>query len=53
MADEKKEVKPDVSEAILQPKKAPNRLTVDDSVNDDNSVVALHPNKMEELELFR
>jgi transitional endoplasmic reticulum ATPase len=26
---------------------------VDEAVNDDNSVVALHPNTMETLELFR
>ena len=26
---------------------------VDEAVNDDNSVVALHPSKLEELELFR
>lgn len=43
----------DYSEAILEKKKSPNRLIVDESVNDDNSVVALHESKMEELELFR
>jgi len=46
-------VKPDLAEAILEPKKRPNRLMVDEAVNDDNSVVALHPSKMEELQLFR
>jgi len=33
--------------------KSPNRLIVDESINDDNSVVMLSPTKMEELELFR
>jgi len=33
--------------------KSPNRLIVDESINDDNSVVMLSPAKMEELELFR
>jgi transitional endoplasmic reticulum ATPase len=28
-------------------------LIVEESTQDDNSVVALHPNKMEELQLFR
>ena len=35
------------------PQKAPNRLVVDEATNEDNSVVALHPKKMEELQLFR
>eukprot|EP00172_Hildenbrandia_rubra_P004054 Plantae.Rhodophyta-Hildenbrandia_rubra.ctg7472.p1 GENE.Plantae.Rhodophyta-Hildenbrandia_rubra.ctg7472~~Plantae.Rhodophyta-Hildenbrandia_rubra.ctg7472.p1 ORF type:complete len:818 (+),score=194.61 Plantae.Rhodophyta-Hildenbrandia_rubra.ctg7472:193-2646(+) len=43
----------DFSTAILDRKKAPNRLIVDDAVNDDNSVIALSPAKMEELSLFR
>merc|ERR1719353_2040795 len=47
----------DVKEAILSSgtnmKRAPNRLVVDDSTNDDNSVVSLSPDKMEELQLFR
>lgn len=67
--------KKDFSTAILERKKSPNRLIVDDvgsraiftlphpafnpthtfsqAINDDNSVVALHPNTMETLELFR
>jgi len=40
-------------EEILRVKKRPNRLMVDEAVNDDNSVVALHPNKLEELQLFK
>lgn len=43
----------DYSTAILERKKSPNRLIVDESINDDNSVVTMHPTKMEELQLFR
>ncbi|KAK4362493.1 hypothetical protein RND71_017734 [Anisodus tanguticus] len=45
--------KKDFSTAILERKKSPNRLIVDESINDDNSVVSMHPAKMEELQLFR
>jgi len=45
--------KKDFSTAILERKKSPNRLVVDEAVNDDNSVVALHPTTMEKLQLFR
>ncbi|OIV90264.1 hypothetical protein TanjilG_11992 [Lupinus angustifolius] len=45
--------KRDFSTAILERKKAPNRLVVDEAINDDNSVVALHPDTMEKLQLFR
>ena len=45
--------KKDYSTAIMERKKSPNRLVVEDAVNDDNSVVALHPNTMERLQLFR
>ena len=38
---------------ILERKKAPNRLVVDEAVNDDNSVVALNMETMEKLQLFR
>lgn len=51
-SDDKKP-KSDFSTAILDRKKAPNRLLVDDATNDDNSVAALSPAKMEELGLFR
>ena len=37
---------------ILERKKSPNRLVVDEAANDDNSVVALHPDTMERLQLF-
>ncbi|PNH06125.1 Cell division control protein 48 A [Tetrabaena socialis] len=45
--------KKDFSTAILERKKSPNRLIVEEAVNDDNSVVALHPKTMEKLQLFR
>ncbi|CDP16951.1 unnamed protein product [Coffea canephora] len=45
--------KRDYSTAILERKKSPNRLIVDEATNDDNSVVTMHPSKMEELQLFR
>jgi len=43
----------DLSEAILRRKDRPNRLIVEEAVNDDNSVVALSQKKMDELQLFR
>jgi transitional endoplasmic reticulum ATPase len=39
--------------AILKNKSRPNRLLVEDAINDDNSVVALAQTKMDELQLFR
>ncbi|KAK4487541.1 hypothetical protein RD792_005815 [Penstemon davidsonii] len=45
--------KKDFSTAILERKKAANRLVVDEAINDDNSVVSLHPETMEKLQLFR
>lgn len=45
--------KKDFSTAILERKKSPNRLVVDDAVNDDNSVVCLNPKTMETLSFFR
>ncbi len=45
--------KKDFSTAILERKKSPNRLIVDDAVNDDNSVVTLNTKTMEALQLFR
>lgn len=48
-----KGTKRDFSTAILERKKAPNRLVVDEAVNDDNSVVSIHPDTMEKLQLFR
>jgi len=49
----KQEEKKKVETAILERKKAPNRLVVDEAVNDDNSVVSINAAKMEELQLFR
>jgi transitional endoplasmic reticulum ATPase len=43
----------DINTGIMDKKKAPNRLVVDDATNDDNSVVCLSAAKMEELQLFR
>lgn len=43
----------DFNTAIMDKKKAPNRLVVDDSSNDDNSVIYLSVAKMEELNIFR
>ncbi|KAL3677464.1 hypothetical protein R1sor_027412 [Riccia sorocarpa] len=45
--------KRDFTTAILERKKAPNRLIVDEAINDDNSVVALNMETMEKLQLFR
>ncbi|KAG5536942.1 hypothetical protein RHGRI_024391 [Rhododendron griersonianum] len=45
--------KKDYSTAILEKKKSPNRLIVDEALNDDNSVVCMHPAKMDALQLFR
>jgi hypothetical protein len=39
--------KKDYSTAILERKRSPNRLVVDEAVNDDNSVVALSPKTSE------
>lgn len=39
--------------AILKTKTKPNRLLVEEAINDDNSVVALSQAKMDELMLFR
>lgn len=45
--------KKEINTAIMDKKKAPNRLVVDDASNDDNSVVCLSTAKMEELQLYR
>jgi transitional endoplasmic reticulum ATPase len=46
-------VKKDFSTAILEKKKAPNKLIVEDATQDDNSVVMITNAKMEELKIFR
>ncbi|KAI9298651.1 transitional endoplasmic reticulum ATPase [Neoconidiobolus thromboides FSU 785] len=43
----------DLATAILRKKSAPNKLIVDDAVNDDNSVLAMSPATMDKLQLFR
>jgi transitional endoplasmic reticulum ATPase len=48
-----KQPKKDVSTAILDKKKAPNKLTVDESTNDDNSTVMMSQAKMSELKIFK
>lgn len=45
--------KEDLATAILKRKDRPNRLIVEEAINDDNSVVALSQKKMDELQLFR
>ena len=45
--------KKDVSTAILNKKKAPHKLTVEESKQDDNSVVEMTQKKMDELKIFK
>jgi len=45
--------KDDLSTAILKQKMKPNRLIVEEAIQDDNSVVTLSQAKMDELQLFR
>ena len=45
--------KKDFSTAILEKKKAPNKLQVEDSPQDDNSVVELTQAKMDKLKIFK
>jgi len=42
-----------LSTAILKQKSKPNRLIVEESINDDNSIITLSQAKMDELQLFR
>jgi len=51
MSEEKKD-KDQYAEAILERRKAPNRLIVDDNPGVDDNVVVLHPAKVAELNLF-
>nr|KAG5696360.1 hypothetical protein BaRGS_028355 [Batillaria attramentaria] len=43
----------DLATAILKRKDRPNRLLVEEAINEDNSVVSLSQAKMDELQLFR
>ncbi|KAL9381151.1 hypothetical protein Peur_026808 [Populus x canadensis] len=46
--------KRDFSDSIMERnKKAPNKLLVDEAINDDNSVITLNPATMEQLDIFR
>jgi transitional endoplasmic reticulum ATPase len=45
--------KKDYSTAILEKKKAPHKLTVEESKQDDNSVVEMTQKKMDELKIFK
>jgi transitional endoplasmic reticulum ATPase len=45
--------KKDFSTAILQKKKAPHKLQVEESKQDDNSVVEMTQKKMDELKIFK
>ncbi|XP_058082886.1 cell division control protein 48 homolog D-like [Magnolia sinica] len=45
--------KKDFSTAIFERKKAINRLVVDEATNDDNSIISLHPDTMDKLQLLR
>lgn len=45
--------KKDFSTAILDRKKAPNKLQVEDSKQDDNSIVEMTQAKMDELKIFK
>ncbi|KAF8396532.1 hypothetical protein HHK36_018156 [Tetracentron sinense] len=51
-SSDSKGTKRDFSTAILERKKAPNRLVVDEASKDDNSVVSMHPETMEILQFF-
>ena len=47
------EHKKDFSTAIMDKKKAPYKLTVEDARNDDNSIVEMTQAKMDELKIFK
>lgn len=45
--------KKDGDAPVVEKKRSPNRLIVDEATNDDNSVIGLSAAKMDELSLFR
>jgi len=45
--------KDSLATAILKQKNKPNRLLVEEAINDDNSIITLSQAKMDELQLFR
>lgn len=53
MQEEKPHKQGDFSTAILDKKKAPNKLMVEDAVNDDNSTICLSQAKLTELDIFK
>jgi len=53
MATPEAKAEEDLATAILRRKERPNRLLVEEAINEDNSVVSLSQKKMDELQLFR
>jgi len=47
------EEKKDFSTAILEHKKSPSRLMVEEAKTDDNSIVEMTQAKMEELKIYK
>lgn len=43
----------DFNTGIMDRKKAPHKLIVEDATNDDNSIVELTASKLEELKIFK
>ena len=43
----------DFSTAILEQKKAPNKLMIEDTTNDDNSTVCMTQAKLTQLKIFK
>lgn len=52
-SNKKPEIKADPATAILNQKKAPNKLAVQEATNDDNTTVYMTAKKLNELGLFR
>ncbi|WJZ89737.1 hypothetical protein VitviT2T_008933 [Vitis vinifera] len=52
-SDSQASAKKDFSTTILERKKAPNRLIVDEATTDDNSSVSMHSITIETLKIFR
>jgi len=47
------EAAPAAPKVLTKQKRSPNRLVVEEAINDDNSVISLSPAKMEELSMYR
>lgn len=52
-SDERSKKAEELATAILKQKAKPNRLIVEEALQDDNTVVSLSQAKMDELQLFR